>query len=533
MKPFDHTGNFQVSPQEVSRLAVRGAGATLLSSGSGLIIQIGSTVILARLLLPSDFGLVAMVTTFSLLALNFGLNGITEAILQAEEITDQIASNLFWMNIGGGALLTLGLAALGTQLAKFYGDQRVTHVAYGVSLSILLTSSSVVHLALLSRAMRFSWVSANDVVARISSTLVALLLAWMRWGYWALVIAAVFLPLSTTLGAWTLCRWLPKMPRRAAGTGSIVRFALHTYSRFSLNYFARNIDNLLVGWRFGAVSLGFYKKAYDLFATPVAQSTGPLTNVALAGLSRFRGEPAQYRRNLLNAMSILAFVGMGMSALLSVGGRDLIRVLLGAKWGPAGIIFTLFGPGVGMMVLYQAHVWIHFSIGRADRALRWGFIELAITVLFFLAGLHWGPIGVAAAWTLSSTVLIVPAFWYAGRPIRLEVIPFVETIWRYVAAAAVAGFVTALICKSTHLLFDGQGLMSALIRLIIESLLVVVIYLATVVLLHGGFTPLSRVLALLRQMVPFKSRERTAEKETENMGPALELSATGRPIGRK
>jgi PST family polysaccharide transporter len=253
LRPFDQSGNFQKTPHEVSQLAVRGAGATLLSSGSGLVIQVGSTLILARLLLPSDFGLVAMVTTFSLFALNFGLNGFVEAILQADEINDQIASNLFWLNLGSGVLLTLGLAAAGSSLAKFYSDPRVMQVAVGVSLSIFLTSSSVVHLALLNRAMRFAAISANDVIARIASTVISVALAWLGWGYWALVAGVVVLPLSTTVGVWSLCRWLPSRPRRTAGTRSIINFAVHTYGRFSLNYLTRNVDNLLVGWRFGAL----------------------------------------------------------------------------------------------------------------------------------------------------------------------------------------------------------------------------------------------------------------------------------------
>jgi O-antigen/teichoic acid export membrane protein len=513
LKPFNQEGGFQVAPREVSRLAVRGAGAVLLSSGSGLMIQMGSTLILARLLLPSDFGVVTMVTTFSLLALNFGLNGFTEAILQADEITHQIVSNLFWLNIGSGVLLTIGFAAAGSYLADFYSDPRVARVALGVSLSVVLTSTSVVHLALLNRAMRFAAISKNDVIARVIATILSVILAWYGWGYWALVAGAVAIPLSTTVGAWWMCRWLPSLPRRRAGTGPIVQFAVHTYGRFSLNYFARNVDNLLVGWRFGAVSLGFYKKAYDLFATPVSQSVGSVANVALAGLSRFKNDPAQYRRYLLSAISFMAFVGMGLGALLTVVGQDLIRVLLGAKWGPAGHIFTYFGPGIGVMFLYYSHAWIHYSIGRADRALHWGIIEVVATVFLFLLGLPWGPVGIAAAWTLSSWLLTIPAFWYAGRPIGLGVTPVLEMVWRYLVASIIAGTSTALICTHIHALASAGGLFGAVVRLAVTSLVMVSFYVGAVILLHGGCSPLTRFMGLLRQMMPFAVGTPTSDGE--------------------
>src|ERR1035438_10272731 len=139
MRPFDSSGAFAriiSGTDKLRQLAVRGAGITLLSSGMALALQVVSTVVLARLLTPKDFGLVTMVTTFSLLLSNFGLNGLTEAVVQRREINDALASNLFWINIGGGLLLTGLFAGAGSLLAKFYHDPLVTRVAVGISLTI-------------------------------------------------------------------------------------------------------------------------------------------------------------------------------------------------------------------------------------------------------------------------------------------------------------------------------------------------------------------------------------------------------------
>lgn len=161
-RPFDTGGAFQIATDVagVRRRAVRGAGATMLSQAGGLAVQIIATAYLARLLVPADFGLVTMVTTFSLLLANFGTNGFTEAVLNCDELDSSLASNLFWINLGAGLLLTIGFAAAGSLLARFYGEPRVAQVAVVVSLTILITSASVLHLALLMRAMRFSQVSA-------------------------------------------------------------------------------------------------------------------------------------------------------------------------------------------------------------------------------------------------------------------------------------------------------------------------------------------------------------------------------------
>jgi PST family polysaccharide transporter len=516
LKPFDPEGKFQFTPDDVAQRAVRGAGATLLSSASGVAIQIVSTMVLARLLVPADFGLVAMVSAFSLLLVNCGPNGFTEAILQTDEIGHSLASNLFWINLGVSLLLTAGFAAAGTLLARFYGDPRVAHVAVGMSVTILIGGTSVQHLALLKRAMRFSVASANDVFAGLVYVAVAIFLGWAKWGYWALVAGSVARSLSISIGAWYLCRWVPGRPRSGVGTRPIVRFAVHTYGRFAANFFTNNTDNLLVGWRFGATSLGFYKKAYDLFNFQVSLSTASLTNVAVSALSRFRGNPVKYRQHLLGVLSVVAFVGMALSGDLTLVGKDLIRLLLGPGWEVSGRIFTLFGPGVGVMILYQIHGWINLSIGRADRWFRWGLIEAAVTVLLLILALRWGPEGIAAAWTISYFILIAPAFWYAGRPIQFGFGPVLAVIWRYFVASLLAGCASAGLAKVILPTVSTTTVMGALIQMVATSFLFVVLYVIAVILLHGGFAPLYQFTALLREMLPSGVFSRLSPDVTES-----------------
>src|SRR5258708_17814001 len=316
----------------------------MLSGGLGLAFQIVATVILARLLSPQDFGVVTMVTTLSILLLNCGLNGFTEAIIQREEIDHYLISNIFWLNVGGGLLLSVGFAAAGSFMAQLYREPLVAPVSIGISTTIFISSLSVCHLALLKRAMRFTATSTNEFVSRALSLIVSIILAWEGWKYWALVVGLIVLSLAQSVVAWWMGRWTPSPPRRAFCTPSCVRLAIAVYGRFTVNYFTRNIDNLLVGWKFGAVSLGFYKKAYDLFALSAGQVTAPLTNVAVSALSRYSPRSVQYRQHLLGALSILAFIGMGLSALLTLLGDTIIPLLPDPPSPPPLRTLHLFPP---------------------------------------------------------------------------------------------------------------------------------------------------------------------------------------------
>jgi PST family polysaccharide transporter len=513
MTPFDSNGAFRpvTEGRELRRLAVRSAAATLSNSGVGFGIQVISTVVLGRLLTPADFGVVAMVSTFSGLLGNCGTNGFTEAVIQFQEMDHQTASNLFWLNSGLGLALAIAFVAAGSLLTRFYGNPLVANVATGLSFANFIAAASVMHLALLRRAMRFAAASANDVLGRVANIVVSILLALNGWGYWALVAGTVAQQLSVTAGAWWLCRWVPSFPRRTRNTGPMVRFAASVYGRFSVRYTTQNIDYLLVGWRFNAVALGFYKKAYDLFVLSASQFTAPLHHVALAALSRLNHDPARFRRYLVNSLGIIAFLGMAAGGILTLVGGDVVRLVLGPKWSESGRIFKLFGPGIGVMVLSSTVGWIHLSIGQPGRFLRWTLAELIVTTSLFLLALPWGPSGIAAAWSVSYWILLVPAFWYAGRPLGLAVSSLIFAVWRYAAASVVAGLTTAII-RGTLISAPSLGAWGALEAIVFTSSLFIPSYVCMVILLHWGCAPLRQLASLLRELAPSPKVTRPASE---------------------
>lgn len=503
MKPFDANGAFAPTVPRggsaLRSLAVRGAGMNIFAGAVSIAIQMVSAAVLGRILLPRDFGLVAMVVTISLLLTNATPNGFFDSILQRKEIDRALATNLFWISLGIGIFLSLLFAAAAPLVARFYHEPAVAAITVILSTTVLFTCAPCIHAALLRRAMRFPALARNDLLARAISVVVSIVLGIAGWGYWALVAGQCTYFLSVCLGVWVLCPWVPGLPRRCAGTRDTLGFAAHISARYSVNYFVRNFDNLLVGWRFGANPLGFYKKAYDLFALPLTQIVSLNANVAVSALSRVREDRPQFLRYLLGAIGMLAFLGMGIAGDFTLIGKDIIRVLLGPNWGTAGWIFTFFAPAIGIMLVNGVHGWIHVSLGHADRWVKWGIFEWAITCGLFLAGLPWGPQGIAVAWCVSFWVLTLPAIWYAGQPIRLGVGPVVAVVWRYVvAAAAAAGAAWEL---ARHLpLYHKPGGGGAMLRIVCVTAIFAVFYLVAVVILHRGPKPLRTAATLLRDL---------------------------------
>ena len=316
-----------------------------------------------------------------------------------------------------------------------------------------------------------------------------------------------------------------------------MKFAVNVYSHYAFSYFTRNTDNLLVGWRFSAQALGFYKKAYDLFVLPESQLTSPISAVVVTTLSRLNRDRIQYQRYFLSGIAVLAFVGMGIGIDITLIGRDIIRFLLGPGWDEAGRIFSLFGPGIGVMLLYNTHGWIHLSSGRPDRWFRWGVIESICTVGLFVAALPWGPSGIALAWTISYFVLLLPGFSYAGAPIDLPLKTVLAAVWKFFLASALAGFGTAGVVRLLHLFATRQGAFGALARASAISLIFVVLYLGTVIALYRGLAPINQTVRLIRDAMPQREKKESASVVAapvatplsdvpENMEPESELTRT-------
>lgn len=524
LRAFSEGRNFldREDDGQLARRTVRNAGVTVFAQASVFAIQMLGTIVLARLLTPSDFGLVTMVTTFSLLLASFGLAGFTEAILQADSLTESQASNLFWIVLFGASILSVAFAGAGPLLARFYSNTHITKVAVGFGIVIFLSVAPTVHSALLKRAMLFGHTSALDIVSRIAYVLVAIICGVLGWGYWALVVGSVAQQVTNCAGTWLLCPWIPRLPKRRQGTARMVSYALSVYGRFTLNYFTGNTDNLLVGWRLGAVALGFYKKAFDLFILPSGQLLAPVLAVVVTTLSRKNKDLKEYKRYFLAGLSIVAFLGMAISASLTLTGKDVVRCLLGSQWGESGRIFIYFAPGIGLMLIYQTTSWIHLSLGTTARWLRWTVVELALTLALFLTGLHWGPAGVAAAWTTSYCILMVPGFLYALKPLNLSMGTIFGTVWRYAVAAIVAAITCAEILRHLpaphHIVLGEFG--QSVARIAVDNTLFGLLYLVAIVTSFGSAEPLRQFARLAPDLLPqFFSRSSSAARKAENNTP--------------
>ncbi len=482
--------------------ALKGASITIIAQFLNFGISTIGTIILARLLTPDDFGLVAMALTFSLLLQNFGFNGFTEAIIQRPEINHKQISTLFWINLSISLGLTILFATSSPLISWFYKDPRLNQVIIVISTSILFVGLSTEHQALLNRKLQFHKTAINTVGATLLSVTTAILLATFGWGYWALVSRWVLLPFFTTVGAWILCRWRPGLPRRGTEIKPMLNFAVNTYGNFIVSYLRRNIDKILLGRFYGPQSLGYYDRAYQTSNMLPNLLVQPMATVAVATMSRLSTEPDKYRHSYLEVISIIAFIGMLASAIITITGTDLVLLLLGPQWRAAGKLLSVFGISIGITLIYSTHGWVHLSLGTPDRWFRWGTIALFVTAFCLIIGVYFGTLGLAISYSASFYILIGPGLWYAGKKIHLKISSVIAVAWKYFISGLCAGIVSWLLLHSSSLTSFYFENLNIFIRIIVASILCTFLYLLFIIVLNRGIKPISNFILVLREMIP-------------------------------
>jgi O-antigen/teichoic acid export membrane protein len=421
--------------------SVRGGAATLINQGGQFAMKLGSTMVLARILVPADFGLLAMVTAVTAFAFTFQDMGLSMATIQRAKLNHRQVSTVFWVNVGlsaAFALLTAGLAPL---VAWFYREPRLVRVTIVLASSFVLGGLSIQHRALLKRQMRFGALAAAEITGTAFGVAAAVVSAFLGAGYWSLVVLQVAAAFATTVASWIVCGWRPGLPARRSGVRSMLFFGGHLTGYQLLRRVVQNLDKILIGRFWGAHSLGFYAKAFQLLQLPTRQINTPIMNVAIPALSRVQDEPARYRGLYLRAVKLVAMLTMPPIAAMIVLSREVIELILGPQWVGATRIYMILALAAFIQPVANTNGWVMVSSNQTRRLAIWGLIATPLLALSYVAGLRWGPVGVATAYVLYIYAIRYPSFVYCFKNTPLTVVDLVGAIHRPFLMSVVIGLV--------------------------------------------------------------------------------------------
>lgn len=427
---------------DLKEKTIRGGLAKLLAQTIGLALQLGSLMILARLLNPNDFGLVAMVTAITGALNLFRDFGLSTAAIQRETVSEAQISTLFWINLLVGLILSCVVLASAPAIAAFYHEPRLLWLTVAAGTVFLINSIGIQHSALLQRQMRFAVLAGIEVGALAAGITVGICMALLQLEYWALVGMTLTRPAVHSVLAWVVSGWKPGLPRRHVDIGSIMLVGGTLTLNGLVVYVAYNLEKVLLGKFWGADALGVYGRAYQLINIPTDSLNSSVGGIAMAALSRLRGNDDRFKIYFLKGYSILIGLTIPITVLCALFSDEIVFVILGSKWSGVAEIFRLLTPTILVFGMINPLFPLMISLNKEKRSLRIALVLSPLVIGGYVVGLPYGPRGVAICFSAVMSAWLIPHILWCVQGTGISLKDIVVTITRPIIAALAGALLT-------------------------------------------------------------------------------------------
>lgn len=515
--PDDRFFNTPGPQSGLKQKSVRGGVTTVGSQAAKFVLRFGATAVLARLLTPEDYGLIAMTVVVTGFAGIFKDAGLTAATVQSERLRHAQVSTLFWINVALGCAIAALLAAASPLVAAFYDEPRLAPVTMALGLAFVLSGATVQHQALLRREMRFSALALIEIVSMLAGIATAVTMAYAGFTYWSLVGMTLGSAAANLAAVWITVRWRPGAPRRGSNVRPMLKFGSDVLSFSVVNYFSRHADNLLIGWYWGAVPLGLYDKAYTLLLWPISQINAPVSAVAIPALSRARPDPARFRRFFLGALQMASSVSVPIVFGIVLFADEIVALWLGPQWHETAKFFRLLSLAALLSALSNPMGPLLIAAGLTRRYRQLGLITAPIIVAAFAIGLPYGPEGVAVSYSTAMALLFLPTWAWAVRGTGVSLRDVGSVLW----GPAVAGFAAFLAAAGTRRLAELS--MPPAAAALLSAVLFSLVY--AFVLLYA-FGKWRFFVGLLEDLMPGTALPFSGRSRPRGGAPALDAPTT-------
>jgi PST family polysaccharide transporter len=414
-----------------------------------------------------------MVMTITAFASLFQDLGLSAATVQRAEITPTQSTALFWMNVAVASVITVILIACAPLVAAFFRRPELVAVTAVLAVNILLTSFGAQHAALLTRDMKFGYLATARLAGSVAQFVASFLAAIAGLQYWALVLGMIAATLIYLVVLWYFSAWRPGLPSRSSRVRGMVHYGIHLTFFDLVNYFSRNLDNILVGRFWGAEALGYYTKAYSLLLFPISNLRSPIVSVAMPALSRLQSDAKAFRNYYCRMLAILAFFTMPLAAYCVVCSDQIVMVLLGPRWVNSAEIAQWLAVSSFLQPAFGLFGVVLTARGFSKRYFQCGVVMALVITAAFCIGVARGPVLMAKYYAAAQYMLMLPVLWFAFQGTGISVCDFLSNVYRQAACAIVSGAITALARKHASVSVGIDGLT---VTLCLYSVLYLVIY---------------------------------------------------------
>jgi teichuronic acid exporter len=397
---------------QINKELAKGTFWTAVGSYSHYIFAFIVSAILARLLVPADFGVVSMVLVYTGFVDLLAEFGISATVVQKRYLDRKGLSTVFWFALLIGLLLTGVSILIAPVIEAFFDFDELRVVVQVMSIKLLLVSLGTVPQGLLQKRLAFKKIAVIEILTTILSGLIGIVLAFLGWGYWALVLQGISLRAFRVLGYFMSTKWLPLFTLERESLKDVIGFSGNLLGFRVINYWARNADNLLIGRFLGSVQLGFYNQAYTLMMYPIRMLTSIVNPAIQPVFATAQDEPQKIAPTYLLLLEMIALITFPLGVFLHLFAGPVIRVLWGNQWDASIPIFEVLAFLTMIQPVISTSGSVFVARNKAKLLFRLGAVTSLIIIAGIASGLSFGLVGVAAGYAIAYGALAFPLTFY-------------------------------------------------------------------------------------------------------------------------
>lgn len=357
---------------------------------SKIFLSLIVNAVLARILSAEDYGVVAVITVFSTFFTTFSDMGFGPAIIQNKDLTEKDVNNIYSFTVYISFALMLLFAICAFPIAAFYGDKVYVTLGQMLSVSLLFNALNMVPNGILNRDKKFVSIAIRTVVVYVGSAIITVVLAFMGLRYYALAIQAALTALFTFVWNYTTTELKFIFHFEMESIKKVLNYSGYQFAFNLVNYFSRNLDNLLTGKFMGSAELGYYNKAYTLMLYPVNNLTGVISPVLHPILSDYQKQIDVIYKKYMKIVRLLACIGLYVAPVCFLAAEELITILYGPNWGQSVVCFQLLAIAIIPQMINSSAGSIFQAIGNTKLLFTNSCINTCITVIAIIIGVFYG-----------------------------------------------------------------------------------------------------------------------------------------------
>lgn len=458
--------------------AVKGLIWSAIESWGGRVISVSIFFLLARLLDPESFGLVALASVFINFVQLFVDQGFSQAIVQRENLEPEHLNSAFWINITIGILLTILTLGCADFIANGFKEPALAPIIRWLSLGFSLSSLSKVQEAILQRQLNFKALASRSLFASVISGLVGVVMAFMGWGVWSLVVKLLIFGLMQTILVWWVSDWRPTFKVSFTHFQDIFSFGISILGWRIFNFLTRRSDDFLIGYFLGTTALGYYNVAYRLLLMITELLIGVTQKVVIPAFARLQAEPERLRNAFYKVTQLTSFISFPIFIGIAALAPQLIRLSLGEDWNQSIPIMQILS-FVGILhAVSNFNDSIIFAVGKPSWNLKFKIFSAIVIVTGFAIAVRWGIVAVSAAYVTSNYLLYPISIFLVNKLIKLD---FKKYIGQFKASFFATIFMFISIQGFQYMIGNSINL---LISITLSTVIALFVYLLSIYLIQ-------------------------------------------------